>query len=98
MKTLVVTTAVAVFSLISLAAYAQEFDVRKATENLARSVTEDYERFSKRQRAREDAEDAPDYSRSAVPANEPLTRPARSGGVTCITTGLGDGDSITTCR
>jgi hypothetical protein len=100
MRSVLAATAAILISLFSLTpAKAQGIDVQAANENLIRSVTEDYERQRMRQRAREDAEDALDLSQFEALAAPPLPRPAhRSGGMTCITTGLGDGDSITNCR
>ena len=96
---LMTTTAILVGLFSYTPAKTQGIDPRTATENLIRSVTEDYERQRKRQRAREDAEDALDLSQLEVLPDPPSPRRApRSGGATCITTGLGGGDSITTCR
>ena len=79
-------------------AKAQDFDPRAATARLAKSLEEDSERERARRRAREDAEDAAkslDFSQFGTPVEAPQPRLP---GVTCITTGLGDGDAITTCR
>ncbi len=88
------------------AAWSQSIDPRTATEQLIRETTEEFARQRARERAREDAEDAADeaqrnrldFSQFAVPAERQPSRPAPSSGITCTTTGLGDGDSITNCR
>lgn len=74
-----------------------DFDPRAATSNLARSVTEDYQRERSRQ-IRQEEEDAHalDFSASAMPADSGKA-PASEGGITCTTIGLSDGYSITTC-
>lgn len=77
-----------------------DFDPRAATSDLARSVTEDYQRERARRIRREkEEENAPalDFSQFAVPADSGKAH-ASDGGITCTTIGLGDGYSITTCR
>jgi len=96
-ESLALSVAVVLCAACSVDAQGVDFDPRAATSNLARSVTEDYHRQRARQIRREKEERALDFSPSSVPADSEKAS-VGNGEIMCTTIGLGDGDSVTTCR
>lgn len=96
-ESLALSAAVVLCAASSVDAQGVDFDPRAATSNLARSVTEDYQRERARQIRREKEQPALDFSPFAAPADSEKAS-VSDGEIKCTTIGLGDGDSITTCR